>query len=212
MLQKEAVDKTVLDLLFALQEKDYLKDFFLVGGTGLALMIGHRKSNDIDLFTPLDFDVEELLEKIESDFTFHMDFVEKNTIRGSADGVKVDFLAHKYPMINEIQNIEGLRIASTDDIAAMKVNSISNDGTRVKDFIDIYFLMCEHGYHVKRLLKDYEQKYTHRNILHALKSLNYFKDVNVADWPEMIIKKETGWDEMRSEIDRACKDYIRTIM
>jgi len=198
-------------LLFSLQGKDYLKDFFLVGGTGLALMIGHRKSNDIDLFTTLDFDAEDLLEKIESDFTFHMDFIEKNTIRGSADGIKVDFLAHKYPMINEIQYIEGLRIASMDDIAAMKINSVSNDGTRVKDFIDIYFLICEHDYHVKRLLKDYEHKYTHRNTLHALKSLNYFEDVNIADWPEMIIKRETGWDEIMREIDRACKNYIRSI-
>ncbi|HDS06560.1 MAG TPA: hypothetical protein ENO05_02940 [Bacteroides sp.] len=106
-------------------------------------MIGHRKSNETDLFTTLDFDAEDLLEKIKSDFTFY-----------------IDFLAHKYPMINEIQNIEGLRIASMDDIAAMKVNSVSNDGTRVIDFI----------------------------------------------------KKESGRDEMRSEIDRACRDYIRTII
>lgn len=70
MLQKEAVDKTVLDLLFALQEKDYLKDFFLVGGTGLALMIGHRKSSDIDLFT------------VANDGTRVKDFMDQGTNRG----------------------------------------------------------------------------------------------------------------------------------
>jgi hypothetical protein len=66
-------DKTVLDLISALQGKDYLKDFILVGGTGLALIIGHRKSVDIDLFTSKDFVAEQLLEKLESDFAFRMD-------------------------------------------------------------------------------------------------------------------------------------------
>ena len=75
---------------------------------------------------------------------FIMDFIEKNTIKGYADGVKVDFLAHKYPLINKTLEIENLRIASIDDISAMKVNSVANDGTRVKDFIGLY-----QNYHLK---------------------------------------------------------------
>ena len=211
MLQKESVDKAVLSLLYALQEKEYLKHFFLVGGTGLALMIGHRKSKDIDLFTTRDFDTEILLEKLESDFDFSMDFIEKNTIKGYADGVKVDFSAHKYPMINKRLEIEDLRIASLDDISAMKVNSIANDGTRVKDFIDLYFLVSEHDYKVEKLLKNYEAKYTQRNAMHALKSLNYYNDVNIADWPELLKNKEISWKEIKNSIDKACKEYIKTI-
>ncbi len=82
MLQKESLDKKVLDLIYALQEREYLKDFFLVGGTGLALVIGHRKSVDIDLFTIRDFDAENLLEKLESEIDFSMDFIDKNYIKG----------------------------------------------------------------------------------------------------------------------------------
>ncbi len=211
MLQKKSVDKAVLVLLYALQEKEYLKHFFLVGDTGLALMIGHRKSIDIDLFTARDFDTEILLEKLESDFNFSMDIIEKNTIKGYADGVKVDFLAHKYPMINERLEIEDLRIASLDDISAMKVNSIANDGTRVKDFIDLYFLLSEHDYKVEKLLNNFQAKYTQRNAMHALKSLNYFEDVNLADWPELLKNKELSWKEIRNCLDKACKDYIKTI-
>ena len=51
-----------------------------------------------------------LMEKLDSDFDFSMDSSEKNTIKGYADGVKVDFLAHKYPMINERLEIEDLFI------------------------------------------------------------------------------------------------------
>lgn len=211
MLQKESVDKAVLGLLYALQEKEYLNHFFLVEGTGLALMIGHRKSIDIDLFTARNFDTEILLEKLEYDFDFSMDFIEKNTIKGYADGVKVDFLAHKYPMINERLEIEDIRIASLDDISAMKVNSIANDGTRVKDFIDLYFLLSEHDYKVEKLLNNFQAKYQQRNAMHALKSLNYFEDVNLADWPELLKNKELSWKEIRNCLDKACKDYIKTI-
>ena len=211
MLRKESIDTKVLGLLFSLQEKEYLKDFFLVGGTGLALMIGHRLSIDIDLFTTKDFDAENLLEKLESDFDFSMDFIDKNTIKGYADGVKVDFLAHKYPLINKILEFENLRIASIDDISAMKVNSVANDGTRVKDFIDLFFLVSEHEYSVEKLLKNYEAKYIQRNAMHALKSLNYFEEVNIADWPELLEKEEISWKAVKNRIDKACKEYIRMI-
>jgi hypothetical protein len=211
MLQKESINTKVLDLLYSLQGKEYLKDFFLVGGTGLALMLGHRKSVDIDLFTAGDFDAENLLEKLESDFDFSMDYIDKNTIKGDTNGLKVDFLAHKYPLINKILEIEKLRIASIDDISAMKVNSIANDGTRVKDFIDLFFLISEHGYTVEKLIKNYETKYVLRNAMHALKSLNYFEEVNIADWPELLKNKELSWKDVRNRIDKACKDYIRMI-
>ena len=158
MLQKESVDKTVLDLISALQGKDYLKDFILVGGTGLALIIGHRKSVDIDLFISKDFDAEQLLEKLESDFAFQMDYLGVNTIKGNSAGIKVDLLAHKYPSIGDTIEIENIRVASMDDISAMKMNSVANDGTRAKDFIDLYFLLTEHEYNVERLLSNYQCK------------------------------------------------------
>ena len=211
MLRKESIDTKVLGLLYSLQEKEYLRDFFLVGGTGLALLIGHRLSLDLDLFTTKDFDAENLLEKLESDFDFSMDYIEKNTIKGFTNGVKVDFLAHKYPLINKTLKIENLRIASIDDISAMKVNSVANDGTRVKDFIDLFFLISEHEYSIEKLLKNYEAKYIQRNAMHALKSLNYFEEVNVADWPELLKKKEISWKAVKNRIDKACKDYIRMI-
>ena len=211
MLQKESVDKAVLDLICALQEKDYLKDFNLVGGTGLALMIGHRKSDDIDLFTSKDFDAEDLLVELESDFIFQMDSLGKNTIKGYTNGIKVDFLVHKYPSIGGTIREENIRIVSMDDISAMKVNSVANDGSRVKDFIDLYFLLVEHKYNVEKLLKNYKAKYTQRNALHALKSLSYFEDVDLNDWPQLLKRKSTSWDEIQNRLSKACDEYIRMI-
>ncbi len=211
MLQRESVDKRVLDSIFALQEKEYLKDFYLVGGTGLALIIGHRKSVDIDLFTSKDFDAEHILEKLESDFAFHMDYLGGNTIKGSVAGIKVDLLARKYPLIGDTIEMEKFRIASMDDIAAMKINSVANDGTRVKDFIDLYFLITERGFTIDRLLENFKAKYSQRNALHALKSLVYFEDVNLNDWPVMIKNKSISWDEIMIVLRNACEEYIRKI-
>jgi hypothetical protein len=211
MLQKESIDKTVFDLISTLQGKDYLKDFILVGGTGLALIIGHRKSVDIDLFTFKDFVAEQLLEKLESDFAFQMDYIGGNTIKGSSAGIKVDLLTHKYPSIGDTIEIENIRIASVDDISAMKVNSVANDGTRVKDFIDLYFLLTEHDYNVERLLRNYKAKYSQRNAMHALKSLSYFEDVDLSDWPELNKRIEISWDEIQEIFNNACEEYIRKI-
>jgi len=211
MLQKESVDKTVLDLISALQGKDYLKDFILVGETGLALIIGHRKSFDIDLFTSKEFVAEQLLEKLESDFDFQMDYIGENTIKGNSAGIKVDLLAHKYPTIGDTIEIENIRIASMDDISAMKINSVANDGTRVKDFIDLYFLIAEHKYNIERLLRNYKAKYSQRNALHALKSLSYFENVDLSDWPELNKKNDISWDEIQEFLGNACEEYIRKI-
>jgi len=211
MLQKESVEKTVFDLISVLQGKDYLKDFILVGGTGLALIIGHRKSVDIDLFTSKDFVAEQLLEKLESDFDFQMDYIGENTIKGNSAGIKVDLLAHMYPSIGDTIEIENIRIASMDDISAMKVNSVANDGTRVKDFIDLYFLLTEHEYNVERLLRNYKAKYSKRNALHALKSLSYFEDVDLSAWPELNKKKDISWDEIQKILGNNCEEYIRKI-
>ncbi len=211
MYQKESVDRTVFDLICALQGKDYLKDFTLVGGTGLALLIGHRKSIDIDLFTSKDFNAEHLLEKLESDFSFQMDYIGENTLKGNSAGIKVDLLTHKYPSIGETIILDNIRIASMDDISAMKINSVANIGTRVKDFIDLYFLLTEHDYNVERLLRNYSAKYSQRNALHALKSLSYFEDADVSDWPELIKNKDISWDEIREILGNACKEYIGKI-
>jgi len=125
MLRTESVDRTTLDLIRQLQGKKYLEDFVLVGGTGLALQIGHRKSIVIDLFSISDFDQERVLENLEKDFGFQADYIERNTLKGTIHGVKVDLITHPYTLIKPPLNIDNVQIASIEDICAMKINAIS---------------------------------------------------------------------------------------
>ncbi len=71
MLHKETVNPGTLELLIHLQKKNYLKGFYLVGGTALALQIGHRKSIDIDLFSDFEFDTLQILENLSADFNLN---------------------------------------------------------------------------------------------------------------------------------------------
>ncbi len=77
MLQKETVSQSVLELLKILMRDETMEDFFLVGGTGLALQIGHRVSIDIDLFTRESFDENEILANLEKHYDFRLDFQSK---------------------------------------------------------------------------------------------------------------------------------------
>lgn len=208
MLHTNTVTSKVLELIKQLQESKTLEDFFLVGGTGLALQLGHRTSVDIDLFTRKDFNEEELLQKLETDFSFQMDMIENNTLRGAIRDIKIDLLAHKYTLLDPIKTYDGIRIASIQDIAAMKLNAISIDGTRVKDFIDVYFLLDQMS--VKDLLDCYGKKYSLRNPMHVLKSMQYFEDVDIADWPVMIENKGLTWVQVTRKIDQFCFAFIQS--
>ena len=82
MLYKETVSQTTLELIKALQKDPEFSDFILLGGTALALQIGHRISVDIDFFTRKDFNINDTLEYLEQNYAFQMQFSRKNALKG----------------------------------------------------------------------------------------------------------------------------------
>jgi len=207
MLHKETVENTTLELLNSLQSKAYFKDFYLVGGTALALRIGHRRSEDLDLFSNFNFDVVQLLENLSADFNFDLFFSANNTIKGSIDGVKVDLLSHRYPLIAEPVIEEGIEMLSLQDIIAMKLNAISGSGQRVKDFIDIYYLLPK--FSVEQMIGFYKQKYTQYNEVSVLKSLVYFDDIDFNDWPKITAEPNLKWNVIKDELEKSVKTYLK---
>lgn len=85
-----------LQLLEQIQEDEVFRDFFLVGGTALALHMGHRLSVDLDFFTLSPFDNAFLEAHLHQQYGFSTDYAAANTLRGIALRVKVDFLTHAY--------------------------------------------------------------------------------------------------------------------
>ncbi|MCX6285214.1 MAG: nucleotidyl transferase AbiEii/AbiGii toxin family protein [Bacteroidetes bacterium] len=202
-----AVDRSILDLIAELQSKHYMKDFCLVGGTALAIRLGHRHSVDIDLFTTTDFDTGELQEKLFHDFQFSVQYSATNTLKGTIRDIQIDCIAHRYPLVAKPVSEQGLVILSNKDIIAMKLNAISSSGQRVKDFIDIYFLLK--NYSLDEMLTFYRQKYSLNNDAIVLKSLIWFEDTDLSDWPLMILEPKLAWAQVKKRLEKAVEKYLK---
>ena len=206
MLYKETVEPATLELIKKLQTDSVLADFYLVGGTALALQIGHRTSVDIDLFTRSNIDVESLIEHLESNYKFSLQYSHKNTLKGIINGIFVDLLKHDYKYVTKPLLAEEIKMLDKSDIAAMKVNAITGNGTRVKDFIDIYFLLK--AYSFEDIIQYYSVKYNERNTFHVVKSLTYFNDIEEGEWPKMIIEPQLNLKEVKRFITEKRDEYL----
>lgn len=195
MLHLETIEPTTLELLKKLQKNPLLKNTRLVGGTALALQIGHRKSIDIDLFGEINCDQYELVESL-------TDIGQLTTIKESPNihiyqlnGVKLDIVNYKYSWIKpEIVN-DNIILADLEDIAAMKTTAIIGRGTK-KDFIDMAFLLD--FFSLEDILCFYEKKYPEASRFMAMKSITYFDDAEGEPMPLMI--KKISWENIKEKI------------
>lgn len=176
MLRKEAVEKGTMDIIYKLMADEKLMSFNLVGGTALALKIGHRKSIDIDLFTATDFNSQEISNHLTTTYNVMRIQVITNGIFCLINGVKLDLLAHKYPLVEDFETDERIRMVSLKDIGAMKLNAIYNNGTRLKDFVDMYALLEK--FSLQELLQASEKKYPDNNISIVKNALLHHEDID----------------------------------
>lgn len=186
MLQTQTVTAETLALIKQLMADPRLNDFILVGGTALALTIGHRQSIDIDLFTDRPFDVPQTAALLKDEHKAEAVKIYQGSTVCFINGVKTDFISHRYPVIKPAETIDGIRIMSLPDIAALKLHAIVNNGTRIKDFVDIHFMLEKMT--LSEMYTAYEAKYhpnTSRDVaklaLRDHTSINFKDNVVLAD-------------------------------
>lgn len=159
---------------------DFFKhDFYLAGGTALALQIGHRTSVDFDFFSQIPFDLNNLRIQAEQNFQkFNLQIItqEKQTLEVLANGIKISFFYYPYPLLNEAINIEHLRMADQLDIGLMKLSAITQRSV-LKDFVDLY-LICQ-NIPLTELLAALPKKMPALNLNPVLKSLVYFDELEI---------------------------------
>ena len=202
MLHKETVSPESLERLTELMKDEHLSDFLLVGGTALSLQIGHRKSFDFEFFSEKPFDEIHLLEYLEARWAFKLNFQNKNTLKGEVDKIQMDFITHAYPQVKPFIDIDGIRLSSIQDISAMKLNAIIGSGTRLKDFVDVACLSSHIS--LKEMIESYETKYTSRNPLMVLKSLDFTEDINKSEIIELI-NREYSWESTKKRLTEMIK-------
>lgn len=195
MLYLETVESSTLELLKKLQRLPVLEQTRLVGGTALALQLGHRKSIDLDFFGTVDCEAEYLRESIAGIASLTILKESPHIHIYIVDGIKVDIVNYKYPWLDDVVLEQGLRLASVSDIAAMKITAIIGRGTK-KDFIDIAFLL--HHFSLEEILNFYAAKYNDSSVFMAMKSLAYFDDAEADPMPDMFVNQ--SWQQVKAHI------------
>jgi predicted nucleotidyltransferase component of viral defense system len=205
MLHLNTIDETTFALLQSLSAKEYLSLFALAGGTSLALQIGHRKSIDIDFFAFENADMNEISIYLENDYpNIAIRRTTKVFIFCNINNIKSDFVNHSnHHLVNPLITINGIRMYSKQDIAAMKLNAICGRGAK-KDFYDVYFLL--HIFSLKEMLGFYDLKFNNDNSWMVLKSLKYFEDADQNEPPELIAPSPS-WNEIKQYITKTVNDF-----
>jgi len=195
MLQTQTVVPDLLELLKELMNENLFSDFNLVGGTSLALQMGHRNSIDIDLFGDSEINPELFIEILTSFGDVTVTQSSKNILITKINDIKVDFVNYKYPLLNDYLVVDNIRMLSMKDIAAMKLNAIAGRGSK-KDFVDLFFLLEE--FSMEEILQFYKQKYADGSLFMVQKSLTYFEDANPQLEPKMF--KNFDWEICKQKI------------
>ena len=195
MLHLETIEPKTLELLRRLQSLSIFEHSRLVGGTALALQLGHRKSIDLDMFGSIEATSEEIQDACRNAGELEISKTSKNINIYWLDGIKVDCVNYPYEWLEECKILDGLRLASVNDIAAMKISAIINRGTK-KDFIDLHFLLKEMS--LNQILDLYDKKYPDGSRFIAIKSLTYFEDAESDPMPYMF--NDVTWDDVKGSI------------
>lgn len=182
------------------------RGFYLAGGTGLALRLGHRRSVDFDWFTaealpdPLRFaaDLRDagLLLVVQSS--------EKGTLHARVGGVRVSFLEYRYRLLRPLlaARRSTLLLASLEDIACMKLAAIAQRGAK-KDFIDLYALAQRLP--LSEMVSLYQEKYDTRDVGHLLHALSFFDDADRELTPRLL--RRWSW----STVKDAMRGWVREL-
>lgn len=214
-IYKNTVSESLWQILNQLMSLKELMPFRLVGGTSLSLLLGHRISVDIDLFSDAEYNSIDFiaLDKLFSSSFRYVDYGEsgnnsfgKSYFMGNSkdDTVKVDLFytdTFQYPILK----YQELRLSQLEEILAMKLEVIRQNG-RKKDFWDIHELM-EH-FSWQDMLSFYKKRYpcshTKEEIILKL------TDFEIADSDfDPICLKDKYWELIKLDIEESIESYFR---
>jgi len=186
--------------------------WYLAGGTALALQVGHRRSVDLDFFTPQKgFSLGTLLGNL-SRQGWETTFAREGTLYGKLRGGKVSFIA--YPFFGPqrpFRRYGNIRVLAPEDIAVMKVIAVSQRGSK-RDFIDLYWYVRNREALIpilKRLPRQYAT--VSHTFAHILTALMYFEDAEKDPMPRLFFR--ATWNGVkryfRREVSRAARELLR---
>lgn len=185
-----------------------LQSFSLAGGTALSLRYGHRSSIDLDLFYHEKFDHSSIEDELIREFGADFDYESGHKTFGffcNIYHIKVDIVYFPHQPIDAIETVNNIRMYSSADIAAMKIQAIFGSSKK-KDFWDLYELL-QH-YSLQQIMDWHKQKYPSQMLAISIpNAITYFVDADESETP-ISFKKQT-WESVKKGISKAVSDYLR---
>lgn len=206
-LHKEILSSNTFKLLQKIQGIPEFKNFYLAGGTALALQLRHRKSVDLDFFTNVEFK-SSIVTNFPEKYSVMSIF--DNSIELISMDTKVFFFYFGFPLSNEVKEVDQIMMADPFDIGLMKLLALQGRTTK-KDIIDLYFLDQEF-IKLEILLEKFEEVYPKDsfNNYQSFKKLLDFE--NVKNQPEPIVVKPYNWNDCMQLVETKITKHIQQLL
>lgn len=197
----EILDSQRQVLLTTLADSISIKDCYMAGGTALSLQMKLRKSVDFDFFVPHPFSTDELLFQIRALYPTEIKVLQhqSHTLDLNIQGVQVSFFHYPYPMTEDFyidQELPSLKMASPEDIAAMKMSAIGSRGAR-KDFFDLYHICLQKKISPRKMYDILQKKFgTDIDFSYMVMGLSYFEDAEHETLPNVFVRSD--WKKIKT--------------
>ncbi len=190
----------------ALKYAAWMTSFYLAGGTAVALHLGHRQSVDLDFFSSTPFSTQTLRQQVMQCGDFRLEQEGPGTLHGMLCGAKVSFLEYPYPCLEPPVLHDGLHIASLQDLACMKLDTIGSRGKK-RDFIDLHAILAT-GVTLPTVFQWFATKYQalQYNQMHLIKSLTYFQDAEFD--PSPVLLHPVEWIDIKQYFQHAVRAMV----
>lgn len=185
-----------------------LSNFYLAGGTALALQIGHRISVDFDFFSQKEIP-KNLLDElkrifVQHKFTISVDNPEELTV--FLNKTKITFVKYPFPVIRSLIEYEGVKILRVEEIGAAKAYVIGRRGD-FKDYVDLFYILSEGHSSSEEIINLAEEKFQNEfNSRLFLEQLVYLEDIEESQL--IFLKKpidKKGLEKFFSEVVKKIK-------
>jgi len=207
----EALTPETQQAFYKVAGLEFIDRFYLAGGSGLALHLGHRFSVDLDFFSPHEQavgpDQRAALREAFADPTLSITIDKDATFLATYRGVGLNFFRLSiYPLARSTLLAAGVPVASLHEIGAMKLAAIIDRGTR-KDLVDLYYILQHLP--IERLFEVAAVKYARVRTfaVSATRALAYFADAEALPMPRMIDR--TSWPTMKRFLERQAMEAGR---
>lgn len=180
--------------------KTFKRKFYLVGGTAIALHIGHRMSIDYDLFCEKSFSPINVLRKIDEHLpkqTYRVIYRDSNQLHLFMNGVKLTFYHYPYSIPVSDKFLKEIKMPNLLSLSAMKALALGGRN-KWKDYVDLYFLL--RNYFTFDEIADEADKLFTKNIFSRKLfkgQLSYFNDIDYSEEVDYLPGFEVSEDEIK---------------